>query len=115
MYPVSDIKRARAFYENLLHLVPGKISAEEKWVEYDLPQGGCFAITTMATGVIPSATAGGSVAFEVDNLDELMISLKANNIAIKLDTFISPVCRMSVIIDSEGNAVILHQLNAKPC
>lgn len=31
----------------------------------------------------------------------------------KLDVFASPVCRMAVIIDSEGNAVTLHQKNRK--
>jgi predicted enzyme related to lactoylglutathione lyase len=24
---------------------------------------------------------------------------------------VSPVCRMAVILDSEGNSIILHQLN----
>jgi hypothetical protein len=26
----------------------------------------------------------------------------------------SPVCRMSIILDSEGNSIILHQLKNKP-
>lgn len=38
------------------------------------------------------------------------VGLKANDIQFKLDIFTSPVCRMAVILDSEGNAVILHQL-----
>lgn len=110
MYPVIDMERARQFYEKTLALTPGAISAEGAWVEYDLPGGGCFAITTLAEGVNPSANAGGSVAFEVDNLDKLVTKLKSSGVKFKLDTFSSPVCKMAVILDSEGNAVTLHQL-----
>lgn len=81
------------------------------WIEYDLPQGGCFAITTLAEGVKPSAVSGGSIAFEVEDLDSLTQQLKKNGVTFKLDTFSSPVCRMAIIIDSEGNAITLHELN----
>lgn len=111
MYPVANLERARRFYEKVLGLTPGKVSANGAWVEYDLPDGGCFAITTLAQGVAPSANAGGSVAFEVEDLDKLVAKLKAESITFKLDIFSSPVCKMAVIIDSEGNAVTLHQLN----
>lgn len=113
MYPVENIDRARSFYEEKLGLVVGKISAGGAWVEYDLPGGGCFALTTLAVGVKPSANAGGSIAFEVDDLDQLTAGLKASGVKFKLDIFPSPVCRMAVIMDSEGNAVTLHQLNRK--
>lgn len=111
MYPVQDIKRARSFYEETLGLTVGTISAGGSWVEYDLPGGGCFAITTLAEGVKPSNNSGGSIAFEVDDLDTLVSKLKSDGIKFKLDVFPSPVCRMAVIVDSEGNAVTLHQLN----
>ncbi len=111
MYPVEDMDRARSFYEKNLKLSVGTISDQGAWVEYDLPGGGCLAITTLAQGVAPSADAGGSIAFEVDDLDEIVSRLKSEEVKIKLDIFSSPVCRMAVIIDSEGNAVILHQLN----
>lgn len=113
MYPVIDLNRARNFYEKTLGLSVGKISAGGSWVEYDLPGGGCFAITTLAEGVRPSSNAGGSVAFEVEDLDALVTKLKTDGIKFKLDIFTSPVCRMAVILDSEGNAVTLHQLNKK--
>lgn len=111
MYPVEDMKRARQFYETVLQLKLGKISSEGGWVEYDLPGGGCFAITTLAEGVKPSANAGGSVAFEVDNLDEMVKQLKTKDVKFKLDIFASPVCKMAVILDSENNSLLLHQLN----
>lgn len=113
MYRVHDMDRARAFYENTLGLAVGNIYANGAWVEYDLPEGGCFALTTMAKDVEPSASAGGSIAFEVDNIDDLMEELKSKNVSVKMDIFESPVCRLAVIIDSEGNAVTLHQVHKK--
>lgn len=110
MYPVENMERARDFYENTLGLKAGAVSGGGQWVEYDLPQGGCFAITTFAEGVKPSSDAGGSVAFEVDNLENLVKELKGKGVKFKLDTFDTPVCEMAVILDSEGNALILHQL-----
>ncbi len=110
MYPVQDIKRARKFYEEILNLKPGSIAIEGAWVEYDLPGGGCFAITTVAEGVSPSANAGGSVAFEVENIESLIQDLKSKGVQFKMDLFPTPVCMMAVALDSEGNAFMLHQL-----
>lgn len=113
MYPVIDIKRARNFYEKTLGLTISNEFSGGAWVEYDLPGGGCFAITTLATGVSPSTQSGGSIAFEVEDIDALMAELKSKGVEIKVDIFPSPVCRMAVIVDSEGNALMLHKLNRK--
>ncbi|MBS0359099.1 MAG: VOC family protein [Proteobacteria bacterium] len=113
MYPVENIERARSFYEKTLQLKSGSISPDAAWVEYDLPGGGCFAITTLAEGVKPSANSGGSIAFEVDNLDDLVNRLKSEGVQFKFDIFSTPVCRMAIALDSEGNALTLHQLKMK--
>lgn len=113
MYPVLDLNRARNFYEKTLGLTMSKVSAGGSWIEYDLPSGGCFAITTLAEGVKPSSNSGGCVAFEVEDLDALVSKLKSDGVKFKLDIFPSPVCRMAVILDSEGNAITLHQLHKK--
>jgi predicted enzyme related to lactoylglutathione lyase len=94
-------------------LEPGSVSAGGAWVEYDLPGGGCFAITTLAEGVKPSSDAGGTIAFEVENLDALVKQLKASGVPFKIDLFSTPVCQMAVILDSEGNALTLHQITKK--
>ena len=111
MYPVKNIERARNFYEKNLKLSPGSIFSDGAWVEYDLPGGGCFAITTLAEGIEPSENSGGSIAFEVENLDEVVTQLKSDGVTFKVDTFSSPVCRMAIILDTEGNALMLHELN----
>lgn len=111
MYSVADMARARKFYEEDLGLVKTSNYPGDKWIEYDLA-GGCFAITSMVP-VKPSADAGGSIAFEVDNLDELLATLKSKGVPVKMDNMDTPVCNMAVVVDPEGNAVTLHQLKRK--
>jgi predicted enzyme related to lactoylglutathione lyase len=111
MYPVTDLARARKFYEEDLGLVKTSNYDNVKWVEYDLA-GGCFAITTMVP-VKPSSDSGGSIAFEVDDVVALTAKLKAKGVTIKMEMMDTPVCKMSVVLDTEGNAVTLHQLKRK--
>jgi predicted enzyme related to lactoylglutathione lyase len=114
MYPAADVPRARRFYEELLGLKPG-LQGERGgiwWVEYDLPGGGCFALTN-ATQDQPSAAAGGTIAFEVDDLEALIADLKSKNVTFKSAVIPGPKCRMAVCLDSEGNSILLHQLDAK--
>ena len=109
MYPVKDSKRARDFYETTLGLTAGSKSANGVWTEYDLPGGGCLALFA-TQDIQPSASAGGSVALEVEDLDALVAQLKKKGVEFKAEMIPSPVCRMSIILDSEGNTIILHQL-----
>jgi len=114
MYPAKDPERARAFYEGTLGLERGRISSPDgMWTEYDLPGGGCLALFGGEDGPEPSARAGGSIAFEVEDLDGLVIRLKDEGVTFTNDMVHSPVCRMAFIQDSEGNGIILHQLKKK--
>lgn len=114
MYPVVDVERARGFYEGVLGLQHGSLGQQDGqyWIEYDLPGGGCLALTN-ATPATPSEAAGGTVAFEVDDLDALVADLKRKGVAFRSDIIVTPVCRMAVCVDSEGNGLLLHQLKPK--
>ncbi len=112
MYPVKDATRARAFYETTLGLTRGSSAANGVWTEYDLPGGGCMALF-QTEDMQPSASAGGSVAFEVDDLDATVTRLKGAGAVFKAENIQSPVCRMAIVLDSEGNSIILHQLARK--
>ena len=109
MYPIQDPTRARAFYGDTLGLTLGSNSANGNWTEYDLPGGGCLALFA-TKDIKPSAEAGGSIALEVEDLDAACAQLKAKGVQFKADLIHSPVCRMSIILDSEGNSIILHEL-----
>ena len=111
MYPVTDMPRARAFYEKTLGLPPSSYGAQSPWVEFDLPGGGCLAITTVTPNQ-PSASAGGTIAFEVDNLPATIADLKAKGVEFAVEDIESPVCRMAIVKDPDGNAIILHKLKS---
>ena len=114
VYPVTDVPRARTFYEQTLGLKIGSHGnrSDKWWIEYDLPGGGCFALTNF-TGEQPSASSGGTVAFEVEDLDALIAELKSKKVEFKSGIIDTPVCRMAVCLDSEGNSILLHQLKPK--
>ena len=112
LYPIQNSKRARAFYEETLGLTLGNHSESGVWTEYDLPGGGCLALF-QTTDLQPSATAGGSIALEVEDLDALVAQLKAKGVRFQAEMIPSLVCRMSIILDSEGNSIILHELKKK--
>lgn len=111
MYPVTDMPRARAFYEDTLGLPPSRSGAASPWVEFDLAGGGCLAITTVTPNE-PSASAGGTIAFEVEDLPALVADLKAKGVAFAAEGIESPVCRMAIVKDPDGNAIILHKLKS---
>src|ERR1700742_5190011 len=112
MYPVKDMARAEKFYRETLGLGPSTGSVAHGWVEFDLPHGGCLALTTHS-GSQPSTNAGGTIAFEVADLDGLVARLKASDVAMPATDIQSPVCRMAVCVDTEGNKIVLHQLKRK--
>ena len=114
MYPVRDVARARAFYEKTFGLAPGSAGnqGDNWWVEYDLPGGGCFAITNFIDDA-PRAGAGGAVAFEVEDLDRLMQDFKKKGVEFKSDVIHSPACRMAVRLESEGSFILLRRLKSK--
>jgi predicted enzyme related to lactoylglutathione lyase len=111
MYPVTDMVGARAFYEGMLGLPPSRSGPTSPWVEFDLPGGGCLAITTV-TPQEPSASAGGTIAFEVEDLPALVADLKAKGVAFAAEGIESPVCRMAIVLDPDGNSIILHKLKS---
>ncbi|HEY6556149.1 MAG TPA: VOC family protein [Polyangiaceae bacterium] len=110
MYSVADPARARDFYENKLGLEVGMHGShgDMHWIEYDLPGGGCLALTN-TTGQKPGA--GGTIAFEVADLDVVVADLKAKGVEFKGDVIKGPHCRMANCVDSEGNGILLHQLD----
>lgn len=112
MYPIADVTRARAFYEEVLGLRPNMVGGHEQmvWIEYDLPGGGCLALTN-TTGNAPSAKAGGTVALEVEDLTATIEQLKSHKGELLGSVVRGPHCTMQMCLDSEGNSLLLHQLD----
>lgn len=114
MYPIQDAARARKFYEETLGLSVGMAGnkGDMHWIEYDLPGGGCLALTN-TNGAQPSAAAGGTIALEVADLPALVGRLKSLGVVFQAEGIRGPHCQMAVCLDSEGNSLLLHQLDAE--
>jgi predicted enzyme related to lactoylglutathione lyase len=108
LFPIQDSTRARRFYEETMGLKAGLKSPDGVWTEYDLPEGGCLALFKTDT-----LKPGGGIAFEVEDLDALVTTLKSAGVKILQENVEGPVCRMTNIQDSEGNMIVLHKLNPK--
>src|SRR5574340_210200 len=106
VYPVSDMARARAFYEHVLGLHVTD-NYRDVWVEYDVG-GSTFAITTTDMGHVPG-TKGAVVAFEVSDFDAFVQRIKERAVSFVTEPFDTPVCRMAVITDQDGNHLTLHK------
>ena len=106
VYPVSDMARARKFYEETLGLKV-TLNYQEMWVEFELA-GEAFAITNMDMGRQPGAK-GGLVAFEVDEYDKTIAALKEKKAPFVMDTYETPGCHFAVVADPDGNQVMIHR------
>jgi predicted enzyme related to lactoylglutathione lyase len=109
--PVTDIKRARAFYEGLLGLKPTKESAGGMWVEYDVGAS-TFGIGAYGEVWKPSPE-GTCIAFEVPDVDAELARLKSKGVPVQMAAMDTPVCRFAIICDPDGNRIMLHKRNAK--
>ena len=107
-YPVTDMPRARAFYEGILGLKPSSTfgEGEKLWIEYDIA-GAALGITNMAPDWKPS-TAGPCIALEVGDFDAAIEALRAAKVKFLVEPMPSPVCHMAVVTDPDGNSVCIH-------
>lgn len=108
-YPVTDMARARAFYEGLFGLTPAMVGGEEDhcWVEYEI-QGQVLAIANVSPDWKPSKD-GACIALEVEDFDATMIELREKNIPVTFGPLETPVCHMVGISDPDGSQIILHK------
>ena len=109
--PVTDMKRARAFYEGVLGLKTSGEYAEGVWVEYEIGPD-TIAIGSVGEQWKPSAD-GTSVAIEVEDFEVAIKDLKAAGAVFAAENVDSPVCRMAVVQDPDGNKIIIHKLKTK--
>ena len=103
--PVTDMQRAREFYEDVLGLQPDPEMTGEHWTEYSIGEG-TLAIACVGEQWRPS-NQGTSAALEVENLEDAITRLEERKIS--YDKVDSPVCRMAIIEDPDGNKLTIHK------
>jgi predicted enzyme related to lactoylglutathione lyase len=113
-YPVTDMGRARAFYEGILKLKPTRVieNSNGHWIEYDLGPS-TFALSNMSKGEWKPSSDRPAVAFEVDDFDSAVGALKASSVRFVIEPFESPVCRMTIVSDPDGNSIGIHKRHAR--
>jgi predicted enzyme related to lactoylglutathione lyase len=108
-YPVTDLKRARQFYEGVLGLKPTHVfgDPQKAWVEYDIGPA------TLAIGnCVPEwkpLPGGGSVALEVEDFDAAIKQLKQRGADFRFAPVETPVCHVAVVADPDGNWITIHK------
>jgi predicted enzyme related to lactoylglutathione lyase len=110
-YPVTDVARARKFYEGLLGLKVGmqiEFGPGQWWIEYDIA-GQALALSNAMPGKTASA-----LALEVADLDAALAAVKAAGFTIANEVMEFPPCRMFIVKDPDNNEITLHQRKAKP-
>jgi len=106
--PVTDIKRARSFYEEVLGLKVSEEMMGGKWIEYSVGDD-TLAIANVGEQWTPSDQGTGA-AFEVENFDDAIKRLKDRDIRFAAEPFETPCCHMAVVQDPDGNKLMIHKL-----
>jgi predicted enzyme related to lactoylglutathione lyase len=108
-YPVTDLARARAFYEGIIGLKyeHGFENDGMGFAEYEIG-GGYFSILNGAPNWKPS-DHGPAIAFEVADFDAAIATLKEKGVRFAMEPFPTQVCHMALILDPDDNQVIIHK------
>jgi predicted enzyme related to lactoylglutathione lyase len=106
--PVTDIERARGFYEGVLGLKVAEEMMGGKWIEYSVGED-TLAIANVGEHWTPSDQGTGA-ALEMDNFDDAIAQLKESRIKFAAEPFETPCCNMAVVQDPDGNKLIIHKL-----
>jgi len=111
-YPVTDVARARAFYEGVLGLKAGSIWEGDgnSFIEYEIGPD-TLAIGKGSPHFSPGKT-GATVALEVVDFDASLAELKSKQVKFVMDAYESPVCNMALVEDPDGNQIMIHRRKA---
>lgn len=105
-YAVTNMARARKFYEGVLNLKPARIFSKD-FIEYDIGNG------TLSVGCSPKqwppSRKGTCATLEVIDFEAALEHLKEKKIKFATGPLEFPTCRMVVVRDPDGNKITLHK------
>lgn len=109
-YPVTDLARSRAFYEDVLRLKPNApVKPGDKFIEYDIGPG------TLAIGCSPDwppSKDGASSALEVEDFEAAVATLREHKVQFIIGPLDTPRCHMVTFRDPDGNRLTFHRRKA---
>jgi predicted enzyme related to lactoylglutathione lyase len=109
-YPVTDMARARKFYEEALGLKPSMVFGDPggmQWTEYDIGSG-TLALCAGAPDWHPRGD-GAALALEVEDFNAAIDHLRAHEAKFKIEPAATPVCHLAFVYDSEGSLLCIHK------
>jgi predicted enzyme related to lactoylglutathione lyase len=109
--PVTDIPRARKFYEEVIGLTVSDEMMGGRWIEYGVGED-TLAIANVSDTWRPSDQGTGA-AFEVEDFDEAIQRLKDRHVHFAAESFETPCCHMAVVQDPDGNKLMIHKLKSE--
>jgi predicted enzyme related to lactoylglutathione lyase len=105
-YPVTNMPRARKFYEDVLCLKPTR-EFSENFIEYDIGPG--TLVVACSPELWKPSEEGTAVALEVDDFPAAVEHVKRNNVPFAIGPMDFPTCNMFGVRDPDGNMVTLHK------
>lgn len=112
-YPVTDLARARSFYEQLLGFKPATMMEEggRGWIEYELGDG-CLAIANGFGDDWKPGAQGPALVLETADLNAAVAEMKAAGTKFKFEPMEFPPCHLAIAFDPDGNQIGFHQKKA---
>lgn len=109
-YAVTDMKRARAFYEGVLNLKPTTVNDTEhgQWTEYEF---GPYALAIGSAPMFKPSPDGCSAALEVEDFDDAIQHLRDHKVEFRIEPMQATACRMAMVFDPNGNTICIHKRN----
>lgn len=116
-YAITDVARARAFYEGILGLEPAVTHVKDNqnaFIEYWIGAGRehCLVIGAGAPEFQPGKT-GATVALEVEDFDQAVQHLTDHQVPLLMPRYDGPMCSMVLVADPDGNQVMIHRRKPK--
>ena len=108
-YPVTDLARARAFYEGPLGLVPATLHEYSPSVEYEV---GPHVLMITAVPMLKPSSDGPCLSLEVEDFEDAIRDLRQHEVTFVREPYQAPLCRVAVVLDPDGNKLIIHKRNA---
>ena len=104
--PVTDMERARTFYEETLGI--RNTSPDTAWPELQTGNVSLYLIDPKRIG-IEFSPHSAHIALRVPDVSEARAKLEAAGVEFDGDTLDTGVCHMAFFKDPDGNALMLHR------
>ncbi|HET6343214.1 MAG TPA: VOC family protein [Gemmatimonadota bacterium] len=111
-HPTRDLDRAKRFYGETLGL---RLSQDygDRWVEFATPDGKTIALDTFTPEAVDTPVP--YLALETDDISGEVARLRQGGAKVIRDVWANQgedgreLCKMAVVLDPEGNPIMLHQ------